>query len=55
MPEWRIGDDDLATLRAEAKGLGIKFNTVPFARGQQAKPKSPRKKTPQKQMELFEK
>lgn len=55
MPEWRISDDDLATLRADAKALGIKFAIVPFARGQQVKPKSPRKKTPQKQMGLFEK
>jgi hypothetical protein len=55
MPEWRIGDDDLATLRAEAKALDIKFNVVPFARSQRVKPGAPRTKTPQKQMELFQK
>ncbi|HYQ30394.1 MAG TPA: hypothetical protein VER04_24360 [Polyangiaceae bacterium] len=55
MPEWRISDADLATLRAEAKALDIKFTVVPFARSQRVKPGAPRKKTPQKQMGLFEK
>lgn len=56
MPEWRISDDDLATLRAAAKDLNIKFNTVPFARSQPAaRPKAPREKTDQKTLELFTK
>ncbi len=55
LPEWRIDDAALDELRAEAKTAGIKFNTVPFARGQHVKPKAPRKKTEQKQLGLFEK
>jgi len=53
LPEWRIADPDLATLRAEAKGLGITFRSVPFARGQLQRPGKPRKNTPQRQLELF--
>jgi hypothetical protein len=55
LPEWRIDDAALDELRAEAKEAGLKFSPVPFARGQQVKPKAPRKKTEQKQMGLFEK
>jgi hypothetical protein len=55
LPEWRVDDAALEELRAEAKAAGIKFAAVPFARGQQVKPKAPRKKTEQKQMGLFEK
>lgn len=53
LPEWRITDADLATLRAMAREAGIHFATVPFARGQARRPVKPRKPPPQKQLELF--
>lgn len=54
LPQWRLSDPDLATLRAQAKALGIKFTAVPFARGRlKPLPGSPRKKPDQRQMELF--
>lgn len=53
LPEWRIEEADLALLRAEARAAGIRFATVPFARGQSLRPTKPRKPASQKQLELF--
>jgi len=55
LPEWRISDEDLTTLRALARDGGISFRSVPFARAQQQRPGKPRKPVPQKQLELFDK
>lgn len=59
LPEWRITDADLITIRRLAKEQGIKFSAVPFARAkalhEKQRPGAPRKKVSQKQLGLFDK
>lgn len=59
LPEWRITDADLVTVRQLAKEQDIKFSAVPFKRAkmlhEKQKPGAPRRKASQKQLDLFDK
>lgn len=50
-PEWRVSDADLETLRELAREAKIKFTVARYV--QRSLPGAPKKKTPQKQVELF--
>lgn len=53
-PAWRITQPALDELRAQAKELKIKFSIAHYTvGGRHLRPRRPRKKTDQKQTELF--
>lgn len=53
-PQWFLAEDNLETLRGVAREAKIAFSPVPKTHAvNQLRPRRPRKKTDQKQLDLF--